>query len=330
MQAMIYTEYGPPDVVLKLKEVEKPIPKDNEVLIKVYAAGINFGDWSFVRGEPSMVRLMGAGLSKPNCQILGSDVAGRVEAVGSNAKQFQPGDEVIGDIADSGFGGLAEYVAVPENILGLKPSNLTFDEAAAVPQAAVVALQGLRMGQIQAGQKVLINGASGGIGTFAVQIAKSFGAEVTGVCGTRNLELVRSLGADHVIDYTQQDFTQNGQTYDLILATAGYRSLSDYRRALSPTGNYVMTGGEMKQIFQGMLLGPWMSITGSQKMGNLAAKANQDDLTFVKELIEAGKVKPIIDKRYPLSEAAEAILYYGKGHTTGKVVVAVADDQEGI
>ena len=323
MKAMVYTEYGSPDV-LQLKEVKKPIPQDNEVLVKVRAASVNYADWAFVRGEPFLVRLMGAGLLKPNKAILGADITGQIEVVGKNAKQFQPGDEVFGDISECGFGGFAEYVAVPESVLALKPTNMTFEEAAAVPQAAVVALQGLRdKGHIQPGQKVLINGASGGIGTFAVQLAKSFGAEVTGVCSARNLDMVRSIGADHVIDYTQEDFTQNGQRYDLILATAGYRSVFDYKRALKPQGIYVVTGGSMAQIFQGMLLGSLISMTGTKKMGNLAAKPDQEDLVFIKELLEAGKIKPVIDRRYPLSEVAEALRYYGTGHTRGKVVITV-------
>ena len=323
MKAMVYTEYGPPDV-LQLKEVKKPIPQDNEVLVKVRAASVNYADWAFVRGEPFLVRLMGAGLLKPNKAILGADITGQIEVVGKNAKQFQPGDEVFGDISECGFGGFAEYVAVPESVLALKPTNMTFEEAAAVPQAAVVALQGLRdKGHIQPGQKVLINGASGGIGTFAVQLAKSFGAEVTGVCSARNLDMVRSIGADHVIDYTQEDFTQNGQRYDLILATAGYRSVFDYKRALKPQGIYVVTGGSMAQIFQGMLLGSLISMTGTKKMGNLAAKPDQEDLVFIKELLESGKIKPVIDRRYPLSEVAEALRYYGTGHTRGKVVITV-------
>ena len=323
MKAMVYTEYGPPDV-LQLKEVKKPIPQDNEVLVKVRAASVNYADWAFVRGEPFLVRLMGAGLLKPNKAILGADITGQIEVVGKNAKQFQPGDEVFGDISECGFGGFAEYVAVPESVLALKPTNMTFEEAAAVPQAAVVALQGLRdKGHIQSGQKVLINGASGGIGTFAVQLAKSFGAEVTGVCSARNLDMVRSIGADHVIDYTQEDFTQNGQRYDLILATAGYRSVFDYKRALKPQGIYVVTGGSMAQIFQGMLLGSLISMTGTKKMGNLAAKPDQEDLVFIKELLEAGKIKPVIDRRYPLSEVAAALRYYGTGHVRGKVVITV-------
>jgi NADPH:quinone reductase-like Zn-dependent oxidoreductase len=323
MKAMVYTEYGPPDV-LQLKEVEKPTPKEDEVLVKVYAASVNFGDLSFMRGKPFLVRLMGAGLLKPKIKILGADIAGRVEAVGENVKQFHPGDEVFGDISEWGFGGYAEYVSAPEIALAIKPANLAFDEAAAVPMAGVVALQGLRdKGHIQSGQKVLINGASGGIGTFAVQIAKSFGAEVTGVCSTRNLELVQSIGADHVIDYTQEDFAQNEGRYDLIVATAGYRSIFDYRRALSPDGTYVVTGGSMAQIFQPMLLGPWISMTGSRKLVNLSAKPDQKDLVFVSELIEAGKVVPVVDRRYPLNEVPEALRYYGEGHSRGKVVISV-------
>ena len=323
MKAIVYTRYGPPEV-LQLKEVEKPTPKEDEVLVKVHAASVNAYDWHFLTADIFLVRLMGGGLLKPKNTILGADIAGRVEAVGRNVKQFQPGDEVFGDIAGCGNGGFAEYVCAPENALALKPANLSFEEAAAVPMAAVTALQGLRdQGKIQPGQKVLINGASGGVGTFAVQIAKSFGAEVTAVCSTRNLDQARSIGADHVIDYTQEDFTQNGQQYDLILAVNGYHPLSAYKRALTPKGIYVMAGGTPAQIFQAMLLGPWMSITGDKKMGGVSAKPNQKDLAFMKELLEAGKVVPVIDKRYPLSEAAEALRYRGEGHARGKVVITM-------
>ena len=327
MKAIVYEEYGPPEV-LQLREVEKPIPEDNEVLVKVHAAAVNYGDWAILRGKPFVVRLMSGGLLKPKHTILGADVAGRVEAVGGNVKQFQPGDEVFGDISACGFGGFAEYVSVPENALALKPANISFEEAAAVPMAGVVALQGLRdQGEIQAGQKVLIVGASGGNGTFAVQIAKSFGAKVTGVCSTRNLDLVRSIGADHVIDYTREDFTQSGQRYDLILAAGGYRSIFDYRRALSPKGTYVMVGGAMAQVYEAMILGPFISMAGSKKMVNLAAMPSQEDLVFVKELLEAGKVVPVIDRRYPLSEVAKALRYYGEGHSQGKVVVTVEQEE---
>ena len=323
MKAMVYTTYGSPGEVLEYKEVEKPAPDDGEVLIKIHASSITFGDLAAVKGEPLVVRLS-LGLVEPKYKIPGKDVAGQVEAVGANVKQFKPGDEVFGDLSESGWGAFGEYVSAPEDALVQKPANITFEQAAAVPESAVVALQGLRdKGQIQSGQKVLIYGASGGIGTFAVQIAKSFGAEVTGVCSTRNLDLVRSIGADHVIDYTKEDFTQNGQAYDLILATAGYRSIFDYKRALSPEGYYVATGGSMAQIFQPMLLGPWLS-SGGRKMTSLAMKPDKSDLNFIKELIEAGKVVPVIDKSFPLNELPAALRYYGEGHTRGKVVITVA------
>ncbi len=267
---------------------------------------------------------MGFGLLKPKNKIVGSDIAGRVEAVGKDVKQFKPGDEVFGDLAKCGFGAFAEYASVPASELALKPGNISFEEAAAVPRAGVVALQALRdRGHIRAGQKVLINGASGGVGTFAVQIAKSFGAEVTGVCSTRNLDKVQSIGADHVIDYTKEDFTKNGQQYDLILAANGYHPISDYKRALSPKGTYVMTGGSNAQLFQSMFLGPLNSMTG-KKMGNMMHKPNQKDLEVMRELIEAGKVVPVIDRRFPLSETAEAIRYLEQGHAQGKVVIIVS------
>lgn len=319
MKAIVCTKYGPPDIVLQLKEVEKPTPKDNEVLVKIYAASVNYGDGILVRGKPFLVRLMGMGLLKPKNTILGTDIAGQVEAVGRNVKQFQSGDEVFGDIGACGFGAFAEYVSIPENALTLKPVNMTYEEAAAVPQAAVVALQGLRKGQIQPAQKVLINGASGGIGTFAVQIAKSFGTEVTGVCSTRNLDMVRSIGADHVIDYTQEDFTQKEQRYDLILDIVANRSTSDYKRALSPKGVYVAIAPNPSA----MLLGSLISMTGSKKVTSLKAKPNVNDLVYVKELIEAGKIVPVIDRRYPLSEVAEAMRYLEEGHHQGKVVITV-------
>ena len=321
MKAIICTKYGPPDV-LKLEEIQKPAPGDDEALVEVHAASVTYSNLVLVRGEPFVGRL-GFGLLKPKHKIPGSDIAGRVEAVGRNAKQFRPGDEVFGDLSNCGRGGYAEYVCVPENALAMKPAKLSFEEAAAVPEAALVALQALRdKGQIKAGQKVLIYGASGGIGTFAVQLAKYFGAEVTGVCSTRNVDMVRSIGADHVIDYTQEDFIKNGQRYDLIVATAGYRSIFDYKRALSPKGIYVATGGSMAQIFQALLIGPWISMTGSKKLGSLTVKPNKD-LAFMTELIEAGKVKPVIDRCYKLSEVAEALRYYSEGHARGKVVITV-------
>lgn len=296
MKAIVYKEYGSPDV-LQLMEVEKPAPKDDEVLVKVYAVSVNAADLHLLR----------------------------VEAVGKDVKQFQPGDEVFGDISGSGWGGFAEYASASEGALVIKPANLTFEQASAVPMAAVTALQGLKKGMIQPGQKVLVVGASGGVGTFAVQIAKSFGAEVTAVCSTKKMEMVRSIGADHVIDYTQEDFAKNGLQYDLILAANGDRSISDYRRVLAPKGTYVMSGGSMAQMMQAMLLGPWYSKAGEQKMGNLLAKPNKQDLTFIKDLLEARKVTPVIDRCYPLRETAEAVRYLEEGHAMGKVVITIAE-----
>ncbi len=322
MKAIVSTKYGSPDV-LELKEVEKPYPGDNEVLVKVHAASVNAADWHFLRADPFITRF-GSGFFKPKYNILGADISGRIEAVGGNVKQFHPGDEVFGDISDSGWGGFAGYVCAHENALTYKPDNLSFEEAAASPFAAVTALQALRdTGQIQSGQKVLINGASGGVGTFAIQIAKSFATEVTGVCSTGNLDMVRSLGADHVIDYTHEDFTKNGQCYDLILAANGYHPISDYKRSLRLKGRYVMTGGSGAQMLQGMLLGPLISMTGRKKMGFMVAKPKQKDLIIIKGLLEKGKVVPVIDKYYPLSEVADAIRYLEKGHARGKVIINV-------
>jgi 2-desacetyl-2-hydroxyethyl bacteriochlorophyllide A dehydrogenase len=312
MKAMVYTEYGSPEDVLELREVEKPAPTENEVLVRVYASSVSAGDLFLVRGKPFVARLS-SGLLRPKYMIPGIDIAGQVEAAGGHAKRFQPGDEVFGDIGACGFGALAEYVAVPEAALVPKPVNLTYEEAATVPQYALVALQGLRdKGQIQPGQRVLINGASGGVGTFAVQIAKAFGAEVTGVCSTRNLDMVRSIGADQVIDYTQEDFTQSEQRYDLILDVVANRSVSDYMRALSPKGRYVAVAFKLGAMF---------ARGGGKKAVQLSHEPNVKDLAFMKELIEAGKVVPVIDRRYPLSEAAEAFRYYAEGHPAGKVVI---------
>jgi NADPH:quinone reductase-like Zn-dependent oxidoreductase len=316
MKAMVYTKFGPPDV-LQLREVEKPFPKDNELLIKVHAASANAYDWRHLRADPFLIRLMGAGLLKPKHKILGADIAGLVESVGANVKQFQPGDEVFGD---GGYGGFAEYACVDENRFVLKPADLTFEEAAAVPMAALTALQALRdKGLIRAGQKVLINGASGGVGTFAVQIAKSFETEVTGVCSTTKMDLVRSIGADHVIDYTQEDVTKNGKLYDLIFDVAAYRSISEYKRIMSSGAIYVLAGGSMPRILQLML----KSMTGAKNMRLVVANVNQKDLVFISGLMNAGQVKSIIDKRYPLSETAEALRYLEEGHARGKVVVVL-------
>ena len=325
MKAIVHYKYGSP-AVLQLKDVEKPTPKDDEVLIAVHAASVNKYDWHFLTADIFLIRLMGGGLLKPKNTRLGADIAGRVEAVGRNVKQFRPDDEVFGDI---GHGGFAEYACAPENALVLKPAHSSFEEAAAIPMAAITALQGLRdTGQMQPGQKVLINGASGGVGTFAVQIAKLFGAEVTAVCSTRNVELARSLGADHIIDYTREDFTRNRQQYDLILAANGYHSLLAYKRALTPKGIYVMAGGSTAQIFQAMLMGSRMSETGGKQMRAGMAKRNQKDLAFLKELVEAGKVVPVMDRCYPLSEAAEALRYLGAGHARGKVVITMEHDSK--
>ena len=322
MKAIVYTKYGSPDV-LQLKEIEKPTAKDDEVLVRVHAASINSWDWDLLRGRPFVNRL-GGGLLKPKrIKILGCDIAGRVEAVGRNVKQFQPGDEVFGDISGCGWGGFAEYVCAREDALALKPSRMTFEEAAAVPQAAVLALQSLRdKGQIQPGQRVLINGAGGGVGTFAVQIAKSFGAEVTGVDSASKLDMLLSIGADHVIDYAQEDFTKNGQRYDLIIDVVAHRSIFDYKRALNPSGIFVAIGGSTARILQVVSLGPFISMTGSKKMGLLLLKPNEG-LAFMIELFEAGKVVPIIDRCYPLSEVSEAFRYFGEGRAKGKVVITV-------
>ena len=324
MKAMVSTKYGQPDV-LQLKDMEKPNPRDNEVLVKIHATSVNAADWHMLTADIFLIRFMGMGLFKPRYTILGADIAGRVEAIGRNVMQFKTGDEVYGDLANYGWGGFAEYVSVPERALALKPANLSFEQAAAVPLASLTALQGLRdKGQIQAGHKVLINGASGGVGTFAVQIAKSFGAEVTAVCSTRNLDMARSLGADHVIDYSKEDFTKNGQQYDLIIAANGYHSLSDYKRALRPKGIYVMSGGAGAQMFQSLALGPLMSTKGGKQMGGISMKANQKDLLFMKDLLEAGKVVPVIDKQFTLEQTAEAMRYLGAGHARGKVVITMS------
>lgn len=327
MKAIIQTGYGVPAEVLELREIETPVPNENEVLIRVHASSITFGDLAAVRGEPLLGRLW-SGWMEPKVKTQGKDVSGVVEVVGANVTEFKPGDKVFGDLSESGFGAFAEGAIAPETALVHMPDNLSFEEAAAVPESGVVALQGLRnKGQIQPGHKVLINGASGGIGTFAVQIAKSFDAEVTGVCSTRNMELVKSLGADHVIDYTKEDFVQSGIQYDLILATAGYRSIFDYKRALKPGGQYVVTGGDTRQIFQPMFLGPWISTEG-RKMTNLAAKTNKADLTYLKGLIEAEKVSPAIDRAYPLRELPAALEYYGKGRSRGKVVITMDHEEK--
>ena len=322
MKAIVNTQYGSPDV-LRMLEVAKPTPKENEVLIKIHAVAVNAADWHLLKADPFLVRLQ-FGLFKPKYTILGADIAGRVEAVGQNVKKLKVGDDVFGNSSSSGWGGYAEYAAVREDVLVLKPANITFEEAAAVPMAAVTALLGLKEGKIQQGQTVLINGASGGVGTFAIQIAKALGAEVTAVCSTRNVELARSLGADHVIDYTKEDFTKCGKQYDLILAANGYHSLTDYQRALSPNGQYVMTGGTTAQMFEVLLFGRLRS-KGNQKMGNILAKHSQEELEFIAGLLADGTVKPVIAKRYALAQTADAIRCVEEGHAQGKVVINVVE-----
>ena len=323
MKAIVNTQYGSPDV-LRMLEVAKPTPKENEVLIKIHAVAVNAADWHLLKADPFLVRLQ-FGLFKPKYTILGADIAGRVEAVGQNVKKLKVGDDVFGNSSSSGWGGYAEYAAVREDVLVLKPANITFEEAAAVPMAAVTALLGLKEGKIQQGQTVLINGASGGVGTFAIQIAKVLGAEVTAVCSTRNVELARSLGADHVIDYTQEDFTQNGRRYDLIFDAVGNRSVSDLQRALSPHGICAVVGfTSLSLMFQVIVLGAWVSKTGREKIGLMdTVKPGQKDLSFIKSLLEAGKVVPVIDRCYPLPETAEAIRYLEQGRARGKVVITV-------
>jgi NADPH:quinone reductase-like Zn-dependent oxidoreductase len=325
MKAIICTKYGSPDV-LQLQEVAKPAPQDDEVLIKIHAASINARDWRFMRAKPFFVRLMPGSLFHPKNKVLGADVAGRVEAIGSNVKQFKPGDEVFGYLPSAtGRGTFAEFVCANEKAITLKPANLTFEQAAAVPEAAMTALQGLRdKGNIQPGQKVLIQGASGGVGTFAVQIAKSFGAEVTGVCSTRNLEMVRSIGADHVIDYKKEDFTKNGQQYDLILAVSGYHPILDYLKALKPEGTYVVAGGSILQLIQAAGNKKRNSNTGGQKTYVVSLVQSQKDLILIKELLESGKIVPVIDGCYPLSKTPEAFWYFEKVHPRGKVIISVA------
>ena len=323
MKAIVQTEYGSPDV-LSLKEVDKPAVKDNGVLVRVHASSVNAADWHLMRGTPFIARLA-FGLRKPKFKTLGIDVAGRVEAVGQNVTQFRPGDDVFGDISECGFGGFAEYVCVPQDALAIKPETISFEQAAAVPGAALTALHALcKSGQIQAGQRVLINGASGGVGSFAVQIAKAFGAEVTAVCSTKKVDMVRSIGADRVIDYTQTDVTKTGQPYDLILDAAAYRSVFDYLPILTRTGTYVLIGGSTTRLFQVMLfLGPLISLISRRKVKCVVLTPNQADLIILRDLLEAGKIVPWIDRRYNLSEVPAAIRYLEQRQVVGKVAISV-------
>jgi NADPH:quinone reductase-like Zn-dependent oxidoreductase len=323
VKAIVCTRYGPPEV-LRLEEVAKPAPKDDEVLIRVHAASVNARDWRMMRARPFFIRLGPGGLLQPRNKILGADVAGRLETIGRQVKHFKPGDEVFGYLPiATGRGTFAEYACAQENAVTLKPANLSFEQAAAVPLAACTALQGLREGSIQAGQKVLVQGASGGVGTFAVQIAKAFGAEVTGVCSTRNLEMVRSIGADHVIDYLKEDFTRRGQRYDLILAVNGYHPVSDYLRALTPEGLCVVAGGSLAQLFQAAVQARRRPGGGSPKTRVLSLVQNREDLMFLRGLLESGQVNPVIDGCYPLHRTDEAMQYFEETHATGKVVITV-------
>ena len=321
MKAMTFSRYGSPDV-LQLRDLEKPTPKPDEVLIKIHAASINDWDWGILQGSSLVDRLMN-GLFKPRIQILGCDVAGRVESVGESVKGFQAGDEVFGDLCACGFGGFAEYVCARESALALKPPSMTFEQAAAIPQAAMLAVQGLRdVGNLQPGQTLLINGAGGGVVTFALQIAKLYGVEVTAVDGSMKLDLLRSLGADHVIDYVQEDFTKRGQRYDLILDVKTNRPISDYARVLNPGGVYVTVGGSMLRLLQAFCLGPWISRIHQKRIRIVVLKPNKD-LAYVKELFEAGKLMPVIDGPYPLWEVPEALRRFGGGHHQGKVIISL-------
>ncbi len=320
MKAIVFAKYGPPDV-LQYTDVPEPKAGDNEVLVKLRAAAVNPLDFHQMRGH---VRVM-TGVLGPKHKILGCDIAGRIEAAGSEVKDLRPGDEVFGVTGLSG-GGFAEYVRTTGDRLALKPSNITFEQAAAVPVAAITALQGLRNhGQIQAGQNVLIDGASGGVGTFAIQIAKSFGAEVTAVCSTRNVDQARSLGADHVIDYKREDFTKLGRRYHLILGVNAFHSVFDYRRALEPGGAYVMAGGGTSPaaVLMPIVFGPLLSLAGRKRMAFFIAKVHKDGLYFLKSLLENGRVRPVIDRCYPLSDTADAIRYLEQGHAQGKIVLKV-------
>jgi NADPH:quinone reductase-like Zn-dependent oxidoreductase len=331
MKAIVYHNYGSPDV-LRLEEIEKPVPNDNQLLVRVRAASVNPLDWHYMEGTPYFIRLLDSGLLKPKEPRLGVDYAGTVEAVGKNVTQFKPGDEVFGGRT----GALAEYVCVlEERAVVLKPASVTFEQAASVPIAGITALQALRdKGKVQPGQTVLINGASGGVGTFAVQIAKSFGADVTGVCSTRNVDLVRSIGADRVIDYTKEDFTKSGQRYDVILDNVGNHSLLECRRALNPKGKYVLIGGGGRndQGLLGPLVNPIKALVlspfVSQEMGMVLAELNKKDLAILGDLMQAGKVKPVIDRTYTLSQLPDAMRYLEEGHARGKVVITVADNNE--
>lgn len=322
MQAMTYRAYGAPDV-LQSTTVAMPVPEASEVLVQVHAASLNQADLYLLRGEPLVARLF-SGLRRPKHPILGADIAGRVVAIGSGVKTFQPGDAVYGDLSATGRGGFAEFVCAREEALAPKPASLSYGQAAAVPMAAVTALQGLRAaGPVAAGERVLVHGASGGVGTFAVQLARAMGAQVTAVCSARHLEQARTFGAEHVIDYTQEDFTRDGRRYDLILVVNGRRSLAEYRRALSPRGRLVVAGGDVGTILQATLLGPVLSLIHRVTVRSLAARPSRDDLRFVGKLLDSGVVVPAIDRCYPLRELPEAMRYLANGHAGGKIIITM-------
>jgi NADPH:quinone reductase-like Zn-dependent oxidoreductase len=324
MKAIVRSQYGSAEV-LHFQEVAPPgMPDDRSVLVRVRGASVHAGDWHLLRGTPFLIRFIYGGLRRPNIQILGTDMAGEVEIVGKAVTQFQPGDAVFGDLSEAGFGTFAEYVCVPETALAAKPTNLSFAEAATIPVSALTALQGLRdVGQLQAGQKVLINGASGGVGSFAVQIAKAFGAEVTGMCSAAKAEMVRSQGADHILDYTQTDLSQYQQNYDLILDAAAYRSVFDYLPTLVPNGTYVMVGGSTPRLFLVLLFGGLMTKISRRHVKCLMQKPNQQDLIILKDLIEANKIRPYIDCHYPLSKVSDAIRHIEGRQVKGKVAISV-------
>jgi NADPH:quinone reductase-like Zn-dependent oxidoreductase len=318
MKAVVYKKFGPPDV-LQLADVKKPQPAENEILLKVHAASANAYDWRHLRADPFLIRFMGAGIFKPSHPILGADMAGTVEAVGTNVKSFKPGDRVFGE---GGYGGFAEFACADANRFAIMPDGISFEEAAAAPMAALTSLQGLRdKGKINAGDKVLVNGASGGVGSFAVQIAKSFDAEVTGVCSTSKVDFVRSLGADHVLDYRKEDITRSGKKYDLILDIAAYRPTGDYKRILKPGGMYVMIGGSMGRIFSMM----FKSMIGNRNMTVMIAEVKQADLEVIGEMLGEGKIRSVIDKQFPLEKTADALRHLESGKACGKVVVRVRE-----
>ena len=324
MKAIRRDKYGPPDI-LALSDIEKPVSGPGEVLVRIRAASLNQADLDYLLGKPFLTR-MGTGLRTPRNHGLGLDVAGQVEAVGTDVAAFQPGDEVFGDLTEFGYGAFAEYACAPEHAWALKPAGLTFDEAATIPQAAILALQGLRRGErLGPGARVLINGASGNVGPFAVQIAKAFGAHVTGVCGTAKMDMVRELGADEVIDYTREDYTRAGQRYDWIVDVAGNRSILECRRALKRGGVYVMVGGPTSRILGALVLGPLISLAGSRKLGLMLwwKVFKKDDVVLLTTLIDAGKLTPVIDRRYPLAHVPAALRYLQGGHARGKVVITV-------